>query len=60
MPTTSTTNPIITPRSAGTNVDKTASALNNDAAKKEIDGFKDTLMEGVTKFLLELVSILAN
>ena len=58
MPTTSTTNPIITPRSAGTNVDKTASALNNDAAKKEIDGFKDTLMEGVTKFLLELVSIL--
>ena len=56
---TDTKNPITTPRTAGNSASNTANALNNDAVKKEIDDFKDTLMKGVTKFLIEIASILA-
>ena len=48
--------PITNPQTAGTNA---ADALNNNAAKKEIDDFKNTLSGGVTKFLTEIASILA-
>ena len=47
--------PITNPQTAGTNA---ADALNNNAAKKEIDDFKNTLSGGVTKFLIEIASIL--
>jgi hypothetical protein len=53
---TDTTDPITDPQTAGTNA---ADALNNDAVKKEIDDFKDTLSGGVIKFLIEIASILA-
>lgn len=47
--------PITNPQTAGTNA---ADALNSNAAKKEIDDFKNTLSEGFTKFLIEVGSIL--
>lgn len=53
-----TTNPIIDPKTAGSSVSNTANALNNDAAKREIDEFKNTLMGGLMKFLTEIGSIL--
>jgi hypothetical protein len=55
---TTTTKPITDPRTAGNSASNTANALNNDAAKKEIDEFKNTLMGGITKFLTEIGSIL--
>lgn len=51
-----TTKPITT---AGNSASNTANALESEAAKKEIDDFKNTLSGGVTKFLTEIASILA-
>lgn len=54
-----TTNSITDPpTTAGGSLSNTADALNNDAAKKEIDEFKNTLMGGLIKFLTEIWSIL--
>jgi hypothetical protein len=53
-----TTKPITDPRTAGNSASNTADALNNDAAKREIDDFKSTLMDGITKFLIKIGSIL--
>jgi hypothetical protein len=50
-----TTKPITT---AGNSASNTANALDNDAAKREIDEFKNTLMSGLIKFLTEIGSIL--
>jgi hypothetical protein len=52
---TDTTDPITDPQTAGTNA---ANAVNNDAVKKEIDDFKNTLSGGVRKFVIEMLSIL--
>ena len=51
-------NPIADPPTDGNSSSNTANALDNDAAKKEIDEFKNTLMDGITKFLTEIGSIL--
>ena len=53
-----TTKPITVPRTAGNSASNTANALDNDAAKEEIDDFKNTLMGGLIKFLTEIGSIL--
>ena len=53
-----TTKPITDPKTAGISVSNSSDALNSNAAKKEIDDFKNTLSEGVTKFLIEIASIL--
>lgn len=55
MSTSNTKKPITDPRTAGTNA---ADALNNDAAKREIDEYKNTLTGGFIKFLTEIASIL--
>jgi hypothetical protein len=48
--------PITDPRTTGPSGTNT---LDSDAAKREVDDFKNTLSEGVTKFLIEIASILA-
>jgi len=46
------------PTPAGNSASNTADAVDNDAAKREIDDFKNTLMDGIIKFLTEVASIL--
>jgi len=46
------------PTPAGNSASNTADAVDNDAAQREIDDFKNTLSGGVTKFLTEVASIL--
>jgi hypothetical protein len=53
---TDTTDPITDPQPAGTN---STNALESGAAKREVDDFKNTLSGGVTKFIIEILSILA-